>query len=123
MTIKRAAKARQASKLAELREALIATGCDTAAKQAAALGVCRSTAWVLLNRDKRVGPSANVIKRILSSPKLPLEARRIVEEYVDEKIDGLYGHNEIAMRRFRDQFHTPQQQSVSRITCAPLGRG
>jgi hypothetical protein len=114
MTIKRAAKARQASKLAELREALIAAGCDTAAKQAAVLGVCRSTAWVLLNRDKRVGPSANVIKRILSSPKLPPEARRRVEEYVEEKIDGLYGHNETATRRFRDQFHTPTQPTAKR---------
>ena len=35
----RRAKARQASKLAEIRQALIAAGCDTTAKQAAALGV------------------------------------------------------------------------------------
>ena len=76
------AKARLASKLAEIRKALIAAGCDTTAKQAAVLGVCRSTAWALLNRDKRVGPSANVIKRILSSPSLPPGARRKVEEYV-----------------------------------------
>ena len=65
------AKARQASKLAEIRAALVAVGYDTTAKQAAALGVPRPTAWVLLNRDKRAGPSSVVIKRILSSPSLP----------------------------------------------------
>jgi len=46
------AKERQALKLAEIREALVAAGYDTTAKQAAVLGVCRATAWVVLNRDK-----------------------------------------------------------------------
>ena len=98
------AKARQASKLAEIREALVAAGCDTAAKQATALGVSRPTAWALLNRDKRAGPSAMIIKRILSSPNLPPAARRKVEEYVEEKIAGLYGHSQDRRRWFRDQF-------------------
>src|SRR3974390_1086381 len=62
-------KERQALKLAEIREALVAAGYNTTAKQAAVLGVCRSTAWVLLNRDKRAGPSAKVIKRVLLSPQ------------------------------------------------------
>ena len=101
------AKARQASKLAEIREALIAAGCDTTAKQAAVLGVSRPTAWVVLNRDKRAGPSAKFIKRILSSPNLPPAARRKVEQYVEEKIAGLYGHNKDRVRWFRDQFHAP----------------
>jgi hypothetical protein len=65
------AKARQAAKLAETREALVAAGYDTTAKQAAVLGVGRSTAWWLLNRDKRVGPSASVIKRMLHRSKFP----------------------------------------------------
>jgi len=60
------AKARQVGKLAEIRESLVAAGYDTTAKQAAALGVSRPTAWVVLNRDKRVGPSSVIIKRILS---------------------------------------------------------
>jgi len=47
------AKARQASKLAEIRKVLIAAGYDTTAKQALALGISRSTAWVVLNRDNR----------------------------------------------------------------------
>ena len=99
----RRAKARQASKLAEIREALIAAGCDTTAKQASVLGVGRSTAWALLNLDKRAGPTAIVIKRILSSPNLPPVARRKVEQYVEEKISGLYGHSERRTRAFRDQ--------------------
>ena len=98
------AKAKQASKLAEIREALVAAGYNTAAKQAAALGVSRPTAWALLNRDKRAGPSSIIIKRILSSPNLPLGAREKVEEYVEEKIAGLYGHTEGRGRWFGDQF-------------------
>jgi len=100
------AKARQVSKLAEIRAALIASGCDTTAKQAAVLGVCRSTAWVLLNRDKRVGPSAIVIKRILSSPDLPPPARQKVQEYIEDKIGVLYGHSAQSMRAFRAEFQS-----------------
>ena len=97
------AKARQASKLAEIRKVLIAAGYDTTAKQALALGISRSTAWVVLNRDNKAGPSAVVIKRILSSPNVPPVARRKVEEYVEEKIDGLYGHSERRKQLFRDK--------------------
>jgi hypothetical protein len=98
------AKARQAAKLAEIREALVAAGYDTTAKQAAVLGVCRATAWVVLNRDKRAGPSASVIKRMLLSPNLPLAVRRKVEEYIQERISGLYGHGVSATRAFSNQF-------------------
>ena len=100
------AKERQALKLAEIREALVAAGYDTTAKQAAVLGVCRATAWVVLNRDKRVGPSASVIKRILSSPNIPPAVRRKVEEYIQERISGLYGHGVSATRAFSNQFDT-----------------
>ena len=78
------AKEKQAFKLAEIRETLVAAGYDTTAKQAAILGIGRSTAWVLLNRDKRAGPSAKVIKRILSSPQVPKAVRRKVEQYVKQ---------------------------------------
>jgi hypothetical protein len=100
------AKARQAAKLAEIREALVASGYDTTAKQGAILGVCRATAWVVLNRDKRAGPSISVIKRILSSPNVPPAVRCKVEEYIEDRIDGLYGHSESATRAFRNQFDT-----------------
>lgn len=101
---RRKAKASQASKLVQIREALVSAGCDTTAKQAVALGVGRSTTWALLNLDKRTGPSANVIKRILSSPNLPAVARRKVEEYVKEKSHGMYGHSERRSQAFGDQF-------------------
>ena len=98
------AKEKQALKLAEIRETLVAAGYDTTAKQAAILGIGRSTAWVLLNRDKRAGPSAKVIKRILSSPQVPKRARRKIEQYVKQKIRGLYGHSEPRTQWFSDQF-------------------
>jgi hypothetical protein len=87
-------KEKQALKLAEIREALVAAGYDTTAKQAAVLGVGRSTAWWLLNNDRRYGPSAKVIKRILSSPQVPKKVRLKVEQYVEDKIRGRYGHSE-----------------------------
>jgi hypothetical protein len=82
----------------------VAAGCTSAAKQAAVLGVSRATAWALLNRDKRTGPSVVVLKRILSSRKLPQTVRGKVEEYCKEKIAGLYGHSEARTRWFRDRF-------------------
>ena len=99
-------KARLASKIAEVRDALIAAGHTTTAEQAIALGVTRSTAWALLNRPGKVGPSAIVLKRILSSQSLPQEARLKVEEYIKDKSAGRYAHHESRVRVFRDQFPT-----------------
>jgi hypothetical protein len=104
------AKARQASKVAEIRAALIAGGFDTTAKQASVLGLGRSTAWAFLNRDEQTGATAKVIKRILSSPNLPIAVRRKVEEYVKEKSSGLYGHDDRQSEAFRDKLRTPQQR-------------
>jgi hypothetical protein len=106
------AKARQASKLAEIRAALIAAGCDTTAKQASVLGLARSTAWIVLNGDKQAGPSADVIKRILASPTLPIVVRQKVEEYVRDKGGGLYGHSERRTAAFRDQFCALTQRTT-----------
>src|SRR5262245_23050423 len=104
---RRAAKARQASRLAEIRAALIASGFDTTVKQAAVLGLGRSTAWAFLNRDKSAGGTAKVIKRILSSPNLPTAVRRKVEEYVKEKSTGLYGHTDQQSEAFSDKLRIP----------------
>jgi hypothetical protein len=49
-------------------------------------------------------PSAKVIKRILSSPQLPRSVRQKIEQYVEEKVSGLYGHSETATRSYRNQF-------------------
>lgn len=100
------AKARQASKILEIRKALVSAGCETIAQQAAAFGLPRSTTWAALNQDTRAGPSAKVIKRILSSPNLPPRARRKVEEYVEEKICGRYGHSERSAYAFRSLFRS-----------------
>jgi hypothetical protein len=97
-------RVRQIAKIAEIRAALIAAGFDTTEKQAAALGLGRSTAWNVLNRDSRAGPSATIIKRILSSPNLPTRARRKIEEYVREKSRGFYGHSAHRSDVFSDQF-------------------
>jgi hypothetical protein len=82
------AKEKQALKLAEIREALVTAGYNTTLKQAAVLGLGRSTARCLLNHDKRAGPSTKIIKRILSSPQVPRRVRRKVEQYVEEKTRG-----------------------------------
>ena len=86
-------KEKQALKLAEIREALVAAGYDTTAKQTGVLGLGRSKAWMVLNRDKRAGPSAKVIKRILLSPQVPKKVRLKAEQYVEDKICGRYGHS------------------------------
>ena len=123
------AKERQALKLAEIREALVAAGYDTTARQAAVLGVCRATAWVVLNRDKRAGPSASVIKRILPSPNIPPAVRGKVEEYIQERISGLYGHCVSATRAFSNQFEPTKAKarrgcrSVAFGTVAGTGQG
>ena len=104
-------KERQALKLAEIREALVAAGYNTTAKQAAVLGVGRSTARWLLNHDKRAGPSAKVIKRILSSPQIPKRVRRKVEQYVEEKVRGVHGHSEQRTQWFSEQFQRGAVQS------------
>ena len=105
-------KERQALKLAEIREALVAAGYNTTAKQAAVLGIGRSTAWWLLNHNKRAGPSAKVIKRILLSPQIPKRVRRKVEQYVEAKVRGVYGHSEQRAQWFSEQF----QRSPVRLT-------
>ena len=99
-------KERLTSKLAEIRDALISAGFDTTAKQAAVLGLSRSTAWVFLNRDNKAGPSAKVVKRILSSKKIPPSVRKKIVEYVEEKSLGLYGHGKQPNRSFRLAFQS-----------------
>jgi hypothetical protein len=107
-------KAAQCRKLAELRAALITDGYDTAAKQAAALNLSRSTAWKILKGDhKQSGLTAAVINRMLASPDLPFGARKVIDEYVLEKLRGLYGHHERPLHRFRSKTQLPK------LDCAP----
>jgi hypothetical protein len=88
------AKARQARKIKDLKTALIGARLITLDEQARALGLCRSTAWAILNgAHKTSGLSASIVSRMLSAPELPSVVRRTLLEYVQEKINGAYGHS------------------------------
>ena len=66
------AKARQLSKIRELRLALRRAGLIGLDEQAQALGLPRSTTWkILKGGHKASGLSAMVISRMLSEPRLP----------------------------------------------------
>jgi hypothetical protein len=101
-----AMKIKQTAKIAELRQALVDQGLFSLGQQAAALGLSRSTTWHVLNGyHKSSGLSAAVVKRMLSSPQLPPNAKRIIENYIQEKLAGAYGHNKSRVRIFRAQLH------------------
>jgi hypothetical protein len=109
-------KARQCEKLAALRAALVAAGFVTAASQAHALGLSRSSAWKVLKGDhKQSGLSASTINRMLASPALPSGARAIIEEYVREKLQGAYGHQPNRLKKFREKLSTSSNIPISRV--------
>ena len=94
-------KARQAAKIRELRDALMAAGFVTLDEQAAVLGLSRSTTWsVLKGTHKSSGLSVVIINRMLEAPTLPSAVIRALSEYAREKAMGLYGHNLAQRRRF-----------------------
>ena len=96
-------KMRQRSKIAEIRATLVDAGFVALDEQAATLGLSRSTAWSILNpHHKSSGLSAYTICRILRSPRLPGFVRQRVLEYMQEKIEGLYGHTERRRREFAE---------------------
>jgi len=92
---------RQSAKIRELRPALVTSGIFTLDEQAEVLGLCRSTAWTVLNgQNKTGGLSAPTINRILAAPRLPAFVRAKILEYVEEKAAGRYGHGKGARRKF-----------------------
>jgi hypothetical protein len=94
-------KARQSTKIREIAHALISAGFSTIDAQAKILGVCRSTAWTILNSThKGSGLSPKVISRILAVRQLPPLVRTKVLEYVEEKASGRYGHSARLRRKF-----------------------
>ena len=106
-------KARQGRKISELRDALVAVGFKTLRQQAAALGLSPSTAWAVMGGDhKTSGLSGLTVKRILASPTLPPEPRRVIEEYVCEKLLGGYGHSQSSLRRFRKRLGYPTFKTI-----------
>ena len=94
-------KARQASKIQELGEALVACGVLSLDEQAKALGLCRSTTWTILRANhKASGLSARTINRMLAAPQLPAPVRIKIFEYIDEKTAGLYGNSRAKIGKF-----------------------
>jgi len=97
-------KARQTEKIREIRAALIAAGFLGLAAQATALGLARSTAWTVLKaHHKSSGLSATIISRMLLSPLLPQNVRNVIEEYVELKCSGAFGHNPDKVHAFRNR--------------------
>src|SRR5215471_14919258 len=107
------AKARQSSKIRELRIALRSAGLIGLDEQAKALGLPRSTTWKILKGDhKASGLSAMVISRMLSAPTLPPVVRTKILEYVREKTDGLYGHGKRELLRFSARIRYTNRRGI-----------
>ena len=98
------AKARQAAKMREIGEALVAAGYDSLDAQAAALGLPRSTTWTIIKAThKSSGLSGATLKRVLSAPGLHPLVRRKILEYIEEKNNGRYGTTKHCLRRFNQR--------------------
>ena len=82
-------------KIDELKKALVALGYKSGGQfTAQALGLKhRSTVWAILNTKHRRGGLANkTVKQLLASKTMPKTVRRVVDQYVREKLAGAYGH-------------------------------
>jgi len=94
-------KERQACKIKELADTLVAAGFVSLDEQAKALGLSRSTTWTILQaKHKNYGLSAALISRVLAKADLDSRVRAKIIEYVREKAEGSYGHNGTQLRRF-----------------------
>jgi hypothetical protein len=65
-----------------ISEALIASGYTSLDAQAKALGLCRSTTWVITKNKHKLGRlSGKTIYRILTNPQTPAAVRTAVRQY------------------------------------------
>jgi len=95
-------KLRQAAKIRELETLLLTLGYKSAGQQATVLGLKRSTVWAIFNAEHtRGGLSSKTVKQLLTAKAAPKELRQVVAEYVREKLSGAYGHDHLALKRFR----------------------
>ena len=102
-------KARQAAKMREIRDALVAEGCTNLDDQAAALGLSRSTTWTIMRGNhKGSGLSAKILTRMLSAPSLQPRVRNKILEYIVEKSAGRYGTSQERLEKFIDRVR-PQE--------------
>jgi hypothetical protein len=110
-------KERQACKIKELADTLVAAGFVSLDEQAKALGLSRSTTWAILQaRHKNYGLSAALISRVLAKADLNSRVRAKIIEYVRERAAGSYGHNDTQLRRFIQIFtadvHAPEFATI-----------
>jgi plasmid maintenance system antidote protein VapI len=72
--------------LGRISEALISSGYTSLDKQAEALGVHRSTAWVIIKNKHKLGRlSAKTVYRILGNPQTPPAVRTIMQQYMTKR--------------------------------------
>jgi hypothetical protein len=95
-------KRRQHEKIRQIGEALVRSGFSGVDLQSKVLNVPRSTAWVILKAShKASGLSASVLKKMLASNDLPPAVRAKILEYINEKMDGLYGDDKKRLQQFK----------------------
>lgn len=93
---------RQWAKIRQIMDALRSAGFESLDQQAAALGLSRSTTWSILSgQHKNSGLTTSTIARILSNEQVPPVVRKRLQEYVEEKAQGLYGDNAIRVEQFK----------------------
>jgi ABC-type uncharacterized transport system ATPase component len=102
-TLRKSGKIIQAKKINELRKALLARGYQlSAAGTAEALGLRRNTLWAIFNSQHRYsGLSAKTIRRMLSARGTPKSVKKILEQYLRERLAGLHGHNRREIEAYR----------------------
>ncbi len=113
-------KDRQTCKIKEIGQTLANVGYLTVEEQATALGLCRSTAWTIVKSShKASGLSANLVKQMLASPRLPPPVRQKIIEYLEERLTGVYGHSRQQGRKFAARLaanlRSPAADSVREI--------
>src|SRR5690242_16097207 len=91
-TLRKSGKITQARKINELRKALLALGYQLSGNRAAeALGLGRSTLWAIFNSEHRYsGLSSKTVRRLLSAEGTPKPVRKILEQYLRERLAGSY---------------------------------
>jgi hypothetical protein len=88
-------------------DALVAAGFETLDKQADVLSLPRSTTWNIVHGNhKKSGLSADLLGRMLKSPRLPASVRAKIIEYIEVKLGGGFGYNKVQQRRFRARLET-----------------
>jgi predicted DNA-binding transcriptional regulator AlpA len=97
-------KIRQAAKIKELQRVLLAHGYKSAGQQAALLGLKRSTVWAIFKSEHaRGGMSSSTVKRMLAAKGIPKAVKKVINEYLIEKLSGAYGHEQAALKLFRSR--------------------